>query len=507
MARVLHRRPKPPYLLIIFVFLFLVSTTLAVLFYTRYDEANEVKAKQEAELKKIALERERNKGYVKQRLALEQPPADAPKTYDNAEEEVGWAKARTVIARLEGHLKTLAYEVTARTKKGEGDDPISQSLEAQKELDRTQDYVAQRKLKAGLGAGVAGPGGATKAFQWSGVEKEMERAYGAVDAEARLHATASKELSKARQTVSSLEKDKTGLTEALRQEREAHKATSGELDTAQTALADTRKELAATAKTSSNRKAELESARKQVQQLDDKVHELTLAVEKHLATIKRLQDEKKMRDIRVKRAILSTRPDGRIVKVVDDQNLCYIDIGLNQKVEVGVTFSVYPRTGIPVPPTSKGSIVVIRADESRSTCRITKQSDDDPVDVGDLIANLAFDPQRTYTFIVEGQFDLYNTGKPNPIDRQEVIALVRRFGGKIAKEVTAQTDYVVLGVPPKKPERSEDAFGLDEEQFRQLTREYESYYRTQQEAKQFGIPVLNTNRFLDLVGYTPRKTR
>jgi len=39
MARVVQRRPNPPYLLILFVFLFLVSTALAILFYTRQDDA------------------------------------------------------------------------------------------------------------------------------------------------------------------------------------------------------------------------------------------------------------------------------------------------------------------------------------------------------------------------------------------------------------------------------------------------------------------------------------
>ena len=47
MARVVQQRSGPPYLLIVLVFLFFVSTALAVLFYIRNEEALEQNARVE----------------------------------------------------------------------------------------------------------------------------------------------------------------------------------------------------------------------------------------------------------------------------------------------------------------------------------------------------------------------------------------------------------------------------------------------------------------------------
>ena len=54
MARVLQQRGGPPYLLIAFVFLFLISTTLAVLFYIQRGNAIEEEAKADKIIESLA---------------------------------------------------------------------------------------------------------------------------------------------------------------------------------------------------------------------------------------------------------------------------------------------------------------------------------------------------------------------------------------------------------------------------------------------------------------------
>ena len=54
MARVVaQRRSNPPYLLILFVFLFLLSTVAAVMFYINWDKANKELATERTDTKKI----------------------------------------------------------------------------------------------------------------------------------------------------------------------------------------------------------------------------------------------------------------------------------------------------------------------------------------------------------------------------------------------------------------------------------------------------------------------
>ena len=54
MARVVHRRKSPPYALIIFAFLFLVSTALAVLTFNKLDKARQQIAEKDTLLTQLA---------------------------------------------------------------------------------------------------------------------------------------------------------------------------------------------------------------------------------------------------------------------------------------------------------------------------------------------------------------------------------------------------------------------------------------------------------------------
>ncbi len=515
MARVVQRRPNPPYLLIIFVFLFLVSTTLAVLFYTRQDDAREKLAKKQQELKKLAEDTDFRKGYVKGHMAQKAKPSATGDIVGVPEpdQEADWAEKRTVVTRLDTHLSTLSKEINPTLIGSEGD-VISRFIEAMKELDKAQKVIKKWKSVDVMDSDMlpkaetetAGPSDAVSSTEWAGVLKEFKTAYeDKFDQQIKVCRILKKNLDNLNKDSEAMKKRIASLDAKVKTKSTECNTKAEAIDKADSKIASLTGKLSSATKIGSDRKTKLDTATKTITSNEATINKQIKEIDKLKHTIARMKMEKRVKDIRVKRTILMTRPDGRIDKIVANQNLCYINIGLKQQVDVGHTFSVYPKTGIPVPPKSKARITVIRVEDSSSACRITSQSDEDPIDVGDIIANLVFDSRRKYTFVVEGQFDLYNTGRPTPIDKQEVILLIRRFGGKVAGKMDIDVDYVVMGVSSK-PESPEDPTPEDQEQYKRLKEAHDRYNAAKQAAIKMGIPILNTNRFLDLVGYTPTKT-
>jgi hypothetical protein len=198
------------------------------------------------------------------------------------------------------------------------------------------------------------------------------------------------------------------------------------------------------------------------------------------------------------------QPDGKILKVLSEENLCYIDLGTKDRVSPGLTFTIYPPTGIPEDAKGKGTLVIANVAENTSECRIKDTDRGDPIVAGDLVANLAFDPTRTYIFVVEGQFDLYGTGQATYQGADQAKALITRHGGKIAEEVSIDTDFVVLGVqPPQPPKPSEVARANDWKIYQEQLAIANRYNKIKQLAESMRIPVLNTNKFLAYIGSIP----
>ena len=138
------------------------------------------------------------------------------------------------------------------------------------------------------------------------------------------------------------------------------------------------------------------------------------------------------------------------------------------------------------------------------------------VEVGDPIVNLAYDPDVAYRFVVFGEFDL--PGVAEGLGEERVRSMIRAWGGEVDPpinpaasgqiKVSYQVDYVVLGPEPAEPrgltadELSDPAALVQQRRDRQL---YDAYQEILRQAVAAGIPVLNQNRFLDLVGYYNRQ--
>lgn len=206
------------------------------------------------------------------------------------------------------------------------------------------------------------------------------------------------------------------------------------------------------------------------------------------------------------------KPDGKVILVDDQAKIVHINLGSDDHVYRGLTFSVYDR-GQPIPKDGKGKaeIEVYDIQKNISLARVIESDAKNPIVADDIVANLIWDPAKTNTFVIAGDFDLNGDGKIDPQAADEIRVLVEKWGGKVAEAVTVNTDFVILGTPPetgKKPtmeqaEASPNANAKYEESVKRLA----EYKQVQNQAESLFIPILNADRFLYFIGYKTQSTR
>jgi len=208
------------------------------------------------------------------------------------------------------------------------------------------------------------------------------------------------------------------------------------------------------------------------------------------------------------------QPDGRIVRV-PGTDVVFINLGAGDQIAPGLTFEIFDK--IDGMPTWKGgdderndrefagkaSIEVTRVGATSSEARIIKVRPGESLSEGDLIANLVYDPNAKYNFVVHGDFDLDNNGKANPNDGEVVKRLVTQWGSRLQDGVTVDTDFLVLGKEPVIPivsaEDGDDP--LIQAKIQEAQEALDRYSDIRAKAKELNIPILNQNRFLYFVGY------
>ncbi len=248
------------------------------------------------------------------------------------------------------------------------------------------------------------------------------------------------------------------------------------------------------AKSSSELNAELDAARGRVRELERSLEDL----KKPVAGDKLQVDP-------------SLVPDGRVLTVINEAPLVYIDIGQSEQVILGMTFEVYDKnTGIVKDEfgtvRGKATIEVSRVQAGSSLARVVRREPKAVIVEGDVIGNVAYDPQAKLKFYVFGDFDVDNTGLATAGDRRRIEAMVSGWGGSIGDTLSYDVDFLVLGVEPKLPEPllpNEIDPKVIEEHARSQKR-FEQYQSLVGEARRFAIPILNQNRFLTMVGHYER---
>lgn len=210
------------------------------------------------------------------------------------------------------------------------------------------------------------------------------------------------------------------------------------------------------------------------------------------------------------------KADGKIVRVPDTSTVV-IDLGVGDQIVEGMTFEVYDQqTRIPAlgdgmregdMPEGKASIEVIKMLPGASECRVIRRKPGYGVNIGDLIANLVYDSTQKYNFVVYGDFDLNNDGRPESGDADVIKQLITRWGGRVTNEVNINTDFIVMGVEPKAEAPSKDDDALARQQKLEAQQALDQYMNVLRQASQLNIPIMNQNRFLNFVGYRSQVTR
>ncbi len=444
MARVVQRRSGPPYVLILLAFLFLASTTLAVLFYVRNDESVKGIGEEKAKSSELAKEN-REKAVV----------------------------IKGLVKKMSGRI------LSPEAAKTEAD----QSLK----LEYAKDYADLSSAIAGLNDSIAN------------LKKQIKNGK-------LIHSELRNEVAQKEKAIGDIDQELTNQRKAALDElaeKKKHYETSIGIYKAEVVKAN------------EEFKVILAQRDRRIDSLDAKLGNKAMEIQGLEAHVARLQ--KIIRDIKGEAGSvgewLVSKPSGKVAKVLLNQGICYINLGRQDRVTAGLTFSVFSaQTGIITTKdkkkiTPKAKIVIVNVGLNTSECRIVKTEDkNDPIMDGDLIVNLIFSSTRTYNFVVEGEFDLYGTGRVDPLANRHVRALIERFGGKVTDEISISTDFVVMGnEPPLPPKPGEDAPPAVWKIYNEKMKTYDYYGRVRSIAETLQIPVLNTNRFLAYSGHVPKK--
>jgi hypothetical protein len=458
MARVIQRR-TPPYLLIVFVILFIFATVLAVLFYNKASGFEKKHNALSLQMRGLASSDDLRSAQVKDMLREYRNPTRS---------EV----RKTTIAQMNDQISRLTFLITGLT-----NTPYDEA--DQRAMQVFEKIGVQRGLAADL----------DKFYQDLGVkDAEVGRLKGVSDQLTQQLRDAKKALDDARDDFTAKLQAKDGevrdLTTKLEQAQQDH---ASKLQQAKkdydASVGELRKNVASKAEKISTLEADVRRWKRKYSNEIKQVAKATMDTYKP-----------------------SRQPDGKIAKVLTDENLVYINIGSKDRVTEDLRLSVYPYTGIPDSGAGKAVVQVTNVKEDVSECRILQQDRNNPILPGDLVANLVYSALRTYNFVVEGEFDPEGTGAASPAGNKIIRDLVRRYGGNVMKEVTIDTDYVILGESPTRPRKPDetdprDAWDLYNDRMKAFTR----YGEVQTAAEKMQTPIFNGKRFLDMIGYIPSK--
>lgn len=195
------------------------------------------------------------------------------------------------------------------------------------------------------------------------------------------------------------------------------------------------------------------------------------------------------------------QPDGKILTAVPGDPVVYIDLGRDDRMILGMRFSVYSaETGIPPGGEGKARIEVVSMTDSSAECRIVQVAKNEVILEGDLIANPIYDPNRSLTFVAIGEFDLNHDGQPDPDGVATIESLINDWGGEVSSELSAMTDFVILGSPPPRP-RKRVGTTISAARAESIQKAWDTYHETLTTARSLSVPVMTQDLFLNFLGY------
>lgn len=143
---------------------------------------------------------------------------------------------------------------------------------------------------------------------------------------------------------------------------------------------------------------------------------------------------------------------GRVLRALPGDSLVHIDLGREDNVTLGLTFSVYSEDErVPADGRGKANLEVVSVGRRTAECRVTaRPAPDDPILEGDIVGNIVLSREhdKKQKFCIVGQFDIDFDGTPDVAGKEAIAALVRRYGGVVVDRVDPTTDYVIVGQEP-----------------------------------------------------------
>ncbi|MEM8781658.1 MAG: hypothetical protein AAGE65_02285 [Planctomycetota bacterium] len=253
-----------------------------------------------------------------------------------------------------------------------------------------------------------------------------------------------------------------------------------------------------------------EDARRQLQATIDELRVANDALDRQLAAA--TDELVNLRRARETQLASITDPDARVASVQNNGQNAFLNIGRNQRVQKGMTFSVFEEDDLVKledDPNSepKAVLEVFEVLENSAIARVVQLAPRARLLEGDAAVNLVFDPNRDFRFFVFGDFDLTNSGNPTADQAERIKAQVGQWGGRVAEEIDFNVDYLVLGEKPELPREltgSERADPIRIQEYNAALRKFNTYAELEEQAKLYNIPILNQNRFHQLIGYYER---
>jgi len=198
---------------------------------------------------------------------------------------------------------------------------------------------------------------------------------------------------------------------------------------------------------------------------------------------------------------LTQRTDGQVLDMAGQ--VVYIDLGKQHGIRQGLRFVVISSTQKgQVKPAIKAILEVTDVGNMTSECRIVSSLPASPILKGDLILNLIYDRELKLKIFVLGEFDLNEDEIIDPAGRQRIEEIVTRAGGTISQQLSPAVNFVILGVPGEEPTAPGIGASADtvKEYNRKLQR-YRQYNDLKDQIQALNVPVITPELFMKYTGY------
>jgi len=456
---VVRARTAPPYALIAFIALWVVSTILAVLFYLQWNKSEQARD---------TLARSTAKVYS---------PADLSGVGTNINTWNNDPTYPTTLSKAGEIIKRLNLKINGIDAAAYGD-----TLEASNTALKNAGFTPDAQ-------GVS----LVSALQQVSSELKSKTAL----------------LADTQKTIDTLQKQLASSNEGNMTALQARDRT----------IADLRKQIDDSNKIAQQTRQEKEDALKKAQDdiqkarddADAQVRKQALQVQDLQGQVTKLQAD--IKELQTRLAIFRGgktttvgEADGQIVRTNPAQGDVYINLTSHDRLSPGLTFTVYDRRagvhyGTDEEAKGKGTVEVVEAGDQVSRCRVTHTEPGQSIQPGDVISNVVYNSnkERKLRFVVFGRVDLDGDGKATMDEHDRLISLIRQWGGVVDDDVSAQTDYLILGGEPQGVAGEDNPTPGSVADIR--NKEITQYRHLVSQASTLSVPILNINRFLSMIGY------